>query len=196
MAPARPALAQSESKARFFERLGLDEDNELHRRIYAMMKEEAVDARRRLTANRAALVPALVNTGVEPPYSHAQVSETALHREILNVYRSARRETRAVYDLGHDMDRIEQENWVIRWMLWHVFRYRDNRNRNRKGNAAGNGDDEDEDDSGEGSAPGSSAGSACVKVDWIELSRVGRNSMLSANSAGALAIDSVAAEAS
>ena len=38
MAPVRPALAQSESKARFFERLGLDEDNELHRRIYAMMK--------------------------------------------------------------------------------------------------------------------------------------------------------------
>ncbi len=38
MAPARPALAQSESKARFFERLGLDDNNELHRRIYAMMK--------------------------------------------------------------------------------------------------------------------------------------------------------------
>lgn len=32
------ALAQSESKARFFERLGLDERNESHRRLYAMMK--------------------------------------------------------------------------------------------------------------------------------------------------------------
>lgn len=38
MAPPRPALAQSESKARFFERLGLDERNEFHRRVYAMMK--------------------------------------------------------------------------------------------------------------------------------------------------------------
>lgn len=38
MAPPRQTLAQSESKARFFERLGLDEDNEQHRRIYAMMK--------------------------------------------------------------------------------------------------------------------------------------------------------------
>jgi hypothetical protein len=38
MAPRAPALAQSESKARFFERLGLDENNELHRRVYAMMK--------------------------------------------------------------------------------------------------------------------------------------------------------------
>ena len=38
MVPPRPALAQSESKARFFERLGLDEGNDFHRRVYAMMK--------------------------------------------------------------------------------------------------------------------------------------------------------------
>lgn len=38
MAPARPALAQSESKARFFERLSLDEHQEGHKRLYMMMK--------------------------------------------------------------------------------------------------------------------------------------------------------------
>lgn len=38
MAPPRAPLAQSESKARFFERLGMDERNEAHRRLYAMMK--------------------------------------------------------------------------------------------------------------------------------------------------------------
>jgi hypothetical protein len=38
MPPVRAALAQSESKARFFERLGMDETNETHRRLYAMMK--------------------------------------------------------------------------------------------------------------------------------------------------------------
>ncbi len=38
MAPPPAALAQSESKARFFERLGLDEKNEQHRRLYARMK--------------------------------------------------------------------------------------------------------------------------------------------------------------
>ena len=38
MAPPRAALAQSESKARFFERLGMDERSEAHRRLYAMMK--------------------------------------------------------------------------------------------------------------------------------------------------------------
>ena len=77
---------------------------------------------------------------VEPPYSNAQISETAIHREILRIYQSARRETKAVYDLGRDTDRIEEENWVIRWMLWHVFRYRDNRNKNRRAVSPSDGD--------------------------------------------------------
>ena len=38
MAPPRAPLAQSESKARFFERLGMDEQTEGHQRLYAMMK--------------------------------------------------------------------------------------------------------------------------------------------------------------
>ena len=69
---------------------------------------------------------------VEPPYSSSQISETAFHREILNIYHGARPETKWIYDMGRDTDRVEEENWVIRWMLWHVFRYRDNRNRNRR----------------------------------------------------------------
>lgn len=99
-----------------------------------MMKEEAVEGRRRMTESQGALVPDL-KTGVEPPYSHAHVSETAVHREILIIYQLARPETRRVYDLGRDTGRVEEENWIIRWMLWHVFRYRDNRNKCRRGNS-------------------------------------------------------------
>ena len=77
---------------------------------------------------------------VEPPYSNAQISETAIHREILRIYQLARRETRPIYDLGRDTDRLEEENWVIRWMLWHVFRYRDNRNKNRRTASPSEGD--------------------------------------------------------
>lgn len=112
-----------------------------------------MEARRRLTENREALVPELRHTALEPPYSHAHISETAIHREIMRIFNNARRETRQIYDLGHDRDRVEEENWVIRWMLWHVFRYRDNRNRNRKGHG-GNGslgdDDDDDGESGDG----------------------------------------------
>ena len=44
-----------------------------------------------------------------------------------------------VYDLGHDTEGVEMENWVIRWMLWHVFRYRDNRNKHRQNGNSSNG---------------------------------------------------------
>lgn len=86
-----------------------------------------------MTESQDVLVPSLRNnSSVEPPYSNAQISETVTHREILRIYRMARPETKVVYDLGRDTDRVEEENWVIRWMLWHVFRYRDSRNRNRR----------------------------------------------------------------
>jgi len=68
----------------------------------------------------------------QPPFSNAQLNETATHREILNIYQHARPETRMFYDMGRDTDGLEEENWVIRWLLWHVFRYRDNRNKNRR----------------------------------------------------------------
>ena len=34
-------------------------------------------------------------------------------------------------DLCRDPDRVEEENWAIRWMPWHVFCCRDNRDKNR-----------------------------------------------------------------
>lgn len=93
----------------------------------------------------------LRGTGLEPPYSHAHVSETAIHREILRIYRMSRPETRSVYDLGRDLDRAEEENWVIRWLLWHVFRYRDNRNRNRRTPTSNGGQEMDQSASDDGS---------------------------------------------
>lgn len=71
-------------------------------------------------------------SGAQPPFSNAQLNEAATHREILNIYQHARPETRMFYDMGRDTDGLDEENWVIRWLLWHVFRYRDNRNKNRR----------------------------------------------------------------
>jgi hypothetical protein len=99
-----------------------------------------------LTEDQSALLVELRNSGIEPPYSHAHVTETAIHREILRIYQLARPLTRQVYDLGRDTERVEEENWVIRWMLWHVFRYRDNRNRNRRGTSGGHSGDNDDDE--------------------------------------------------
>ena len=94
-----------------------------------------------MTATPDSLAPQFRDDpSVEPPYSNAQISETAIHREILRIYQSARRETKVLYNLGRDTDRVEEENWVIRWMLWHVFRYRDNRNKNRRAVSPSDGD--------------------------------------------------------
>lgn len=46
MAPTAGFLAKSESKKRFFERLGLDERNKLHRQLYSSMKASSMSIRR------------------------------------------------------------------------------------------------------------------------------------------------------
>lgn len=85
-----------------------------------------------MSANPNSLLPQLVNDpSVKPPYSNTQISESAMHRETLYIYRTARPETRLYYERGHYMEGDTEENWIIKWLLWHVFRYRDNRNRGR-----------------------------------------------------------------
>lgn len=87
-------------------------------------------------SNRDTLVPELQNdASIVPPFSSHQVSETAMHRQILNIYNNASAETKPYYDLAHDTSKPSPENWLIRWMLWHVFRYRDGRNKSRRNRA-------------------------------------------------------------
>lgn len=54
---------------------------------------------------------------------------------MLNIYRNASPQTRVIYDLGRYWDGSNEDNWIIRWCLWHVFRYRDERNRSRNANS-------------------------------------------------------------
>ncbi|KAI5370116.1 hypothetical protein Slin15195_G009940 [Septoria linicola] len=136
MAPAAvPALAQSESKTRFFQRLSLRDDSKGDKELYAAMKREAVDGRKRLIENESPTSP---------------INETSTHAEILRIYQRASPETRAVYDLGKDTDGAEEENWIIRWLLWHCFRYRDQRNNRNRGGSTINGHNSGEEDESSG----------------------------------------------
>jgi hypothetical protein len=82
---------------------------------------EAAQARRRLLESQSS--------------STAQIHESAWQREVMRVYDDACLETKAVYEFGHDTEnRIRPDNWIIRWLLWHVFRYRDYRNKGRPAN--------------------------------------------------------------
>lgn len=101
------------------------------------MQEEAAEGRRRTSQDASNLVPQCrADPTVQPPYSSNQITETAMHREVLNVYHAAGARTRPYYQMGHYMDGRNEDNWIIRWLLWHVFRYRDNRNRHRGSGAS------------------------------------------------------------
>lgn len=142
------ALAQSDSKASFCRRLGLNIDDPDHRRIYLAMKvsadntlyevhltwqAEALKARQEMTAGRSALSPDLQrDPAVQPPFSISQISETAMHRAMQDIYTKASPQTRGYYERAWIITGSAPENWIIRWMLWHVFRYRDKRNKHAR----------------------------------------------------------------
>ncbi|GIZ37930.1 hypothetical protein CKM354_000135900 [Cercospora kikuchii] len=131
--PIATCLAQSEPKKRFFERLGLDEGNKLHRRLYLNMKVEVVEGWKRMTANRDSLVLQLRDDPtVEPPYGFNYIDDQIMHDEIARIFHDARPDTRLMFNLGRTSRVDPGENWIIRWLLWHIFRYRDGRNVQRR----------------------------------------------------------------
>ena len=54
-----------------------------------------------------------------------------MRNELARIYREASPATKIIYDLAQDNATGQSENWIIRWLLWHVFRYRDERNGSR-----------------------------------------------------------------
>lgn len=46
--------------------------------------------------------------------------------EVHRIYRNAEL-TKPLYNLAVDPLHPDKPNWIIRWMLWHIFRYRDGR---------------------------------------------------------------------
>jgi hypothetical protein len=85
-----------------------------------------------MCSQRENLTPdAQTNPKVKPPYSSSMIKEDIQYREVQQIYQRALPHTRALYEKGNFMDGRNWDNWVIRWCLWHVFRYRDERNRNR-----------------------------------------------------------------
>jgi hypothetical protein len=97
-----------------------------------LLQDEAARGRERTCQDPNNLTPqARASTSLTHPYSSNMITETALHREVLNIYYTASARTKPWYDYGRFWEGTNEENWIIRWCLWHVFRYRDERNRHR-----------------------------------------------------------------
>ncbi|KAL1621513.1 hypothetical protein UCDDS831_g03342 [Diplodia seriata] len=123
-------LAVSRSKADFLQSLGLSNDRPGDRQVYMAIKREAMEGRARLYQRRENLVPQCRDdVTVQPPFSSSQITETAMHREVLRIYSLASPTTQPYYLLGRFLDGENEDNWVIRWMLWNAFRYGMNKKR-------------------------------------------------------------------
>ncbi|KAG9684765.1 hypothetical protein KCU95_g11179, partial [Aureobasidium melanogenum] len=120
MAPQLQPLARSDSKTKFFQRLGLSSQDSSDNRLYELMKNEAIQGRERILSSPNSLLPQLrddPNASIQPPYSNVQICESAVHNEILRIYRESSPETKFIYEKGHDTESFNEENWIIRWML-------------------------------------------------------------------------------
>lgn len=147
-----PGVAASKTKKEFFTHLNLIEGNEEDERLFRKMlvrtpfpsltsrldvssnpfQDEAAAGRQRISQSAENLnLQYRHDPDVQPPYTYNQITETARHREILTIYRNAAVETRTFYNRGQFFEGPNEENWIIRWCLYHSFRYTDNRNRTR-----------------------------------------------------------------
>lgn len=155
MPPLLASLPRSAPKSQFFTRLGLEMENGGHRRLYDLMKvddflfladvptndlsqAEAAEGRQRILAyyRTGDLTARDLESESEASYPSSQVDEQIFHAEMAYIFRNAQPATKIIYDLAHDADASHRPNWIVQWMLWHVFRYRDGRQKPRAGKSA------------------------------------------------------------
>ncbi|KAF2675241.1 hypothetical protein BT63DRAFT_409343 [Microthyrium microscopicum] len=130
-------LSPSKSKKEFLEHMRLCEDNSQDRRVYRDMMDEAAAARERMCVFENLTPQAQSTPGLKPPFSSNMIMETAQYKAVCEIYALSSPTTREQYAKGNFQDGSQWDNWVIRWCLWHVFRYRDERNRNRSHRGSG-----------------------------------------------------------
>lgn len=75
------------------------------------------------------------NPGVRQPYKWAHLNQEAIDRAISQIWSTASEKSRWYYDHGQSAE-PSVKNWVLKWLLWHVARYRDERN-NKKNRSSG-----------------------------------------------------------
>ncbi|MCJ1235585.1 hypothetical protein MMC14_003556 [Varicellaria rhodocarpa] len=124
-------VRQSASKEEFLRALGLNEADNQDRWKLRVMWEEVVNywVTHFETPSRAILKPEYAsNAGVQPPYKWAHLSPTTVDAAIAEIWGNGGQWPRHFYDMGYSKDR-KVYNWVLKWLLWHVCRYRDWRNR-------------------------------------------------------------------
>ncbi|KZF19206.1 hypothetical protein L228DRAFT_48464 [Xylona heveae TC161] len=127
-------LGKSLSVAVFLDKIQINKEDQQQKRTYKMMLNEAARAYDCFALDRNNLRPALrANPNMAPPFSHSEMSETAIDYGINMIWQNASAATWPYYSRGWYTDASgNRDNWIIRWTLYHIFRYRDKRNQKKK----------------------------------------------------------------
>ncbi|KAK4554924.1 hypothetical protein LTR86_008072 [Recurvomyces mirabilis] len=96
--PTGIAAVPGEGKLSFMLRLGFDARVAYHEQLFEEMKAEA-------------------KTGCEDLLGNHEITPQAVSRAEHSIFAKASPRTKIVYELVSD----DQDNWVIRWMLWHCI---------------------------------------------------------------------------
>ncbi|EME88704.1 uncharacterized protein MYCFIDRAFT_80084 [Pseudocercospora fijiensis CIRAD86] len=103
------------TEAEFFTLCNLDQTSERGQQTYHLMRQEATAGLDRMT------LTARSTPGTTEFNGHtilaSMLSEAAIQFEIQRIWQFALPETRDVYEGGR-MGNGNEENWIIRWMLW------------------------------------------------------------------------------
>ncbi|KAL6717642.1 hypothetical protein ACLMJK_005557 [Lecanora helva] len=146
-------VIKSAAKWYFLYALELDGSNQNHQALYWLMKSEAIHVySQQLDGNRSALKPEYAR--VSGPFAANHFTDAAWAAAIRTVEESASPQTLSLYRRGRMSN---GSNWVIRWMLYHVCRYRDGRNK-QKAQSHRFHDDDDLDKNGSGATSSTSSG--------------------------------------
>jgi len=125
-------VKQSASKEEFLKEIGLGAaPAETRDRLFGMMWEEVTHHWNLSfeSASRSMLKPEYAsNPAVQRPYKWGHLSPDRINHAIRDIWANGRPQPRHYYDMGRSED-PKVYNWVLKWLLWHVCRYRDWRNR-------------------------------------------------------------------
>ncbi|MCJ1401272.1 hypothetical protein MMC11_004484 [Xylographa trunciseda] len=132
-------VKQSASKEEFLVAIGLNQQDPDDRRKFCAMWAEVTTywVSHFETASRTILKPEYAsNLGVQRPYKWAHLNPSIINNAIAEIWRNGQQWPRRFYDQGRSDD-AKVYNWVLKWLLWHVCRYRDWRNRKARTSSSG-----------------------------------------------------------
>ncbi|KAA6408154.1 MAG: hypothetical protein FRX48_07896 [Lasallia pustulata] len=126
-----PGIRQSTTKREFYRALALDDQNPVDNQRFEEMWKEAVNGWFKYLAHGDRTVLKLehqADPNVKRPWKWEHLDGDAINAAITAIWAEAGDWPRYYYILGHvEDDRVY--NWVLKWLLWHVCRHRDWRNR-------------------------------------------------------------------